>query len=150
MNSLTHTCTTWVSFCLKYTTCWMCRILVVGLNQFAVVYGLTCMKLKDSITGHQNTQWKTMEECFKDICNIGAGYEWAKGYSRAEFSTLDASGIIEIKAVKITGPSYKCRGPHFQHNCTHNSGNSSNKFCTKMLTWEHHKGNNYTDKFHKN
>ena len=56
MSSLMNTCTVQVSSCLKYTTLQMSRILVEGLNQYAVVYGLNCRKLKNSITVHQSTQ----------------------------------------------------------------------------------------------
>ena len=47
-----------------------------------------------------------MEECFRDICNINMGYEWAKGYYRAKFSIPDESGINEIKTVNKTGLCY--------------------------------------------
>ena len=57
-----------------YHTSDMSRILVVGINHYAVVYGINCMKLKYSIMGHWSTQWKTMEEWFRDIHNISAGY----------------------------------------------------------------------------
>ena len=53
----------------------MTRFSVEGSDHYAVVYGLNCRKLKDSMVGHQGTQWKTMEECFRNICNIGTGYE---------------------------------------------------------------------------
>ena len=53
----------------------MSRISVEGTNHYAVGYGLNCRKLKDSMAGDRNAQWKMMEECIRDICNIGEGYE---------------------------------------------------------------------------
>ena len=46
-----------------------------------MVYGLNCRRLKESIVGHQSVQWKTMEDCSRNICNIGAWYDRAKGYA---------------------------------------------------------------------
>ena len=43
----------------------------------------------------------------------------------------DASGINEIKAVKKTGPSYKCGGPYLQCEC---KSNGNNKFQNKSAT----------------
>ena len=40
------------------------------------------------------------EECFRNIHNICAGYERAKGYCRAKFNTPDASCITEVKTMK--------------------------------------------------
>ena len=99
----------------------MSRISSEGTNYYAVVYGLNCRKLKDNMTGHRGTQWKIMEECLKDIHNIGMGYELAKGYCRAELGIQDTSGINEIKPVKKTDLCFKCGGPHFQYKCTSNS-----------------------------
>ena len=92
----------------------MSWISVEDTNHYAVVYGLKCRKLKDSMAGHKSAQWKMMDECFIDIINISVGYEYAKGYCRAKFSILDASGINEIKTIKKTGPHYRCRGTHLQ------------------------------------
>ena len=63
---------------IYHTSC-MSRISAEDTNHYAVVYGLNCRKLKDSVAGHKSAQWKTMEKCFRDICNINVGYEWAKG-----------------------------------------------------------------------
>ena len=60
----------------------MSSISVEGNNHYVVVYGINCRKLKDSIMESQSVQWRTMEECFRDSCNISAGYECAKGYCR--------------------------------------------------------------------
>ena len=49
---------------------------------------------------HQSMQWKMMEDCFKDICNIGSGFEKAKGYSRVEYNTSEASVITEVKTMR--------------------------------------------------
>ena len=125
----------------------MSRISVEGTSHYAVVYGLKCRKQKDSIVGHWSILWRTMEECFMDIHNISTVYEWAKGYCRAKFNTLDASCITEIKTMENTGPCYKCGGTHLQCDCTNNR---SNKFQAKMPTQQTHKGNNYTDRFHNN
>ena len=57
----------------------MSRILVEGLNLYTVVYGLNGRRLKNSAVVHWSTQGKMMEDCFRDICNIGAGYERARG-----------------------------------------------------------------------
>ena len=112
-----------------YHTSDMSRISAKDTNYYAVVYGLNCRKIKDSVVGHWRTQWKMMEECFRDIHNIGAGYKQAKGYCRDIFSLSDASGINEIKTMKKTGPCYKCGGPHFQQDCTNNI---NNKIQTKI------------------
>ena len=58
-----------------YHTFDMSRISAEGTNHYAVVYGRNCRKLKDSMMGHQSKQSKTMEECFRNICNVGVGYE---------------------------------------------------------------------------
>ena len=76
-------------------------------------------------------QSKMIEDGFRDICNIGIGYERAKGYCRAEFNTLDASCITDAKTMKKLGWYYKCRAPHFQSNWTDHRGNSSNELQTK-------------------
>ena len=107
------------------------KLLAESFNHYAVVYGLHHSKLKDSFMGHHNVQWKTMEDCLKDIHNIGTGYERAIGYCRSESNTQNVSSIIEDKTMKKSGTCYKCRGPHFQHNCTHIMKNSINKFEAK-------------------
>ena len=56
-----------------YHTFDMSRISVEGTNHYAVVYGLKNRKLKDSVVGHQSTQWKMMKKCFRDIHNISTG-----------------------------------------------------------------------------
>ena len=53
----------------------MSNILAEDTDYYAVVYGLNCWKLKDSITGQQSMQWRMTEECFRDIYNISTGYE---------------------------------------------------------------------------
>ena len=103
----------------------MSRISVKGTKHYAVVYGLNCRKLKNSVAGHRSAQWKMIEECFRDICNISVGYEQAKGYCRAKFSIPDVSGIHEITGVKKIGPCYRCRRPHLQHEY---ESNGYNKF----------------------
>ena len=65
----------------------MSRILEEGLNHYTVVYGQNCRLLKESVVGHQSVHWKMMENCFRDIHNIGVGYEIAKGFSGDEFNT---------------------------------------------------------------
>ena len=70
-----------------YHTSDMSRILAEGLSHYTVVYCLNCRRLKGSVVGHPSTQWKMMEDCFRDIHNIGAGYEKAKGNCRAEYNT---------------------------------------------------------------
>ena len=126
----------------------MSRISLEDLDHYAMVNGLNCSKLKDSITGHRSKQWKMME-CFRDIHNIGTGYESAKGYCRAEFNTPDAPCTAEAKTMQKAGPCYICGGPYFQHNCTDKYGTSSN-FHTQTPTRQHHKEKNYTDKFCNN
>ena len=54
-----------------------------------------------------------MEDCFRDIYNIDAGYERTIGYCRAAFNTLEASTITEVKTTKEPGLCYTCGGPHF-------------------------------------
>ena len=58
-----------------YHTSEMSRISVEGINHYPVVYGLNHRRLKDSVAGHRSTQWKTVVECFRDICNISMEYE---------------------------------------------------------------------------
>ena len=74
----------------------MSQIPAEGLNHYTVVYGLNSIKLKYKVVGHQ-TAWKTMEDCFSDICAFGAGFERPKDYSRADFHNTEASVINKIK-----------------------------------------------------
>ena len=53
-----------------YHTSDMSRISALGSNHYAVVYDLKCRKLKNYVMGHSSTQWKTMEDCLRDICNL--------------------------------------------------------------------------------
>ena len=61
-----------------YHTSDISRISVEDFNHYAVVYGLYCRKLKDSVMQQHSVQWKVMEDGLKDICNIGAGYKRVK------------------------------------------------------------------------
>ena len=101
-----------------YHTSHMSRILVEGLNHYTVVYGLNCRRLKDSVAGHWNMQWKTMEDCFRNIYISSTGYERAQEYCRADFNIPEASMITELKTTKEPGPCYKSSGSHFQNNYT--------------------------------
>ena len=74
-----------------YHTSDMSRISPKGLNHYAVVYGLNCRRLKDSVLGHKGRQWKIMEDCLRDICFTCAGYEKAKGHCTANYNTPEAS-----------------------------------------------------------
>ena len=94
-----------------YHTVDISKVLVEGTNHFAVVYGLNCRKHKDSVVGHRSTQWKMVEECFRDIHNIAMGYEWPKGYCRTEFSFPHVPGINEIKAVKRPAHAMSAEDP---------------------------------------
>ena len=114
-----------------YHTSDMSRISVEGTNHYAVVYSYNCRKLKDSVAGHWSAQWKNMEECIRNICNISVGHEQTIGYCTAEFIMSDASGVNEIKAVKMTGWCYRCRGQHLQHEC---KNNDNEKFENKPAT----------------
>ena len=125
----------------------MSKMSAEGLNHYAVVYGLNYRKLKDNIMGHQSTQWKMMEECFRDISNISAGYEWAKGYCRAKFHTTNTSCITEFKTIKKTGLCYNWRTPHSVP--LDNSRNSINKFHTENIP-QNYSRNNCTEKFCNN
>ena len=63
-------------FLLKiYHTSNMPRISAEDTNHNAVVYGLNCRKLKDSMARHGSAQWKKVEECFRDMHNISVGYK---------------------------------------------------------------------------
>ena len=86
---------------------------------------------------HCSTQWKLMEECLRDIWNIGVEYEKAKGYCRAESNTPEASLITEVNTTKKLGLCYK-------------KGNNSNKFQNKTPTQQNYQGNNSTYKFCNN
>ena len=52
-----------------------------------------------------------MEDCFRDMYNIGAGYERAKGCCKAKFNNQETSMITEVKTMKEPGPCYKCVDP---------------------------------------
>ena len=56
----------------------MSQISVDCLNHYTAVYGLNCRKLKDSIAGHLSVYWRSMEDCFRDICIFAAGYKKPK------------------------------------------------------------------------
>ena len=58
-----------------YHTSDMSGISAEGRSHYTVVYGLNCRRLKNSAAEHWRTQWKMIEDCFRDIHNIGAGYE---------------------------------------------------------------------------
>ena len=47
-----------------------------------------------------------MEECFRDIHNIGTGCEGAKAYCRAKFNTPHISCITQVRPIKNTGPCF--------------------------------------------
>ena len=53
----------------------MSGISVEGTNHYAVVNGLNCRKLKDSVAEYRSVWWKRMEECFRDMHNIIVGYK---------------------------------------------------------------------------
>ena len=71
----------------------MSQISAAGLNHYTVVNGLDSRKLRESVVGHRSVQWRSMEDCFRDICASGAGHERAKDYGRVEFDALQASPI---------------------------------------------------------
>ena len=84
---------------------------VSGGSDCTMEYGLNCRKLKDSVVGHQTMHWKSMEDCFRDICPLGVGYERTKGYCRADFDTPEVSTINEVKSTKDLGPCFRCIRP---------------------------------------
>ena len=106
----------------------MSRILVESLNHYTTVYGLNCTRLNYIVMIHWKMQWKTLEDCFRDSHIIGAGFERAKGYCRANFNIPRGINDHGGQTMKETGLSYKCRGSHFQNNCTNLKGDNSNKF----------------------
>ena len=128
-----------------YHTTDMYRILVRGLNHYTVVYGLNCRWLKDSVVGHQSIQWKTMEDCFRDIHNTVAGYERTTGYYRADFNTPEASMITNLKTIKELRPYYRCSRSHLQNNCTNHKSNIGNKLQNTSSTWQNYKGTTTKD-----
>ena len=77
--------------------------------------------------GYQSTQWGSIEDCFRDICNFGVRYKRAKGYYRAEFDTPEASTVNEVNSTKNPGLCFKCRGPYFQNRCTKHRNQASNR-----------------------
>ena len=97
---------------LSHTTD-MTQIPTEGLNHYTIVYGLNSAKLKDKVAGHQSAYWNTMDHCCSDIHAFGAGYERAKGYSRADFNAPDAATISEVKSTKEPAPCFKCGGLPF-------------------------------------
>ena len=94
------------------------QILLKGLNHYTIVYGLDSRKIRKSIVGHWNVQWRSMEDYFRDIHAFGAGYERAKGCGRAEYNFPEASTNNDVMSKKDPGPCFKCSGPHFQNTCT--------------------------------
>ena len=114
MSSLTCICTTQLSFCQKFTTSDMSRILTEGLNHYTVVFGLNCRRSKDSVVGYWSIQRKIMEDCFRDIWNIGAGYKRAKGYCRAKLNTPEASIITELNTLKDQNCATNLDNPTFK------------------------------------
>ena len=85
--------------------------ILAGLNHYTVVYSLNCRRLKDSVVGHWSAQGKTMEDCFRDICNICAEY---KIYCRADYNTPETSTITEVKTNKRNQECVTDGRPHFQ------------------------------------
>ena len=71
----------------------MSWISVEGLNCSTMVYDLTFRKLRESLVGHQSMLWRSMEDCFIDICEFGTDYKRATAYGRAEFDTQEASTV---------------------------------------------------------
>ena len=55
---------------------------------------------------------KTVEDCFRDISNIDAWYGRAKGYSKDNFNTPEATMITEVKTTEESGLCYKCGDPN--------------------------------------
>ena len=131
----------------NYHTSVMSRILAEGLNHYTVVYDLNCRRLKYSVVGNQGAQWRVMEDCFRDICNIDAWYEKVKGYCSAKYNAPEASAITEAKTMREPRLCYKCGGLHFQSNCTNLKKSNSNIFQNKTTKQQNYKGNNYTNKF---
>ena len=105
----------------------MSQILAEGLNHHPMVYGLNPHKLKDKVVGHQSTNWRTMEDCFSNICAVSAGYKRAKDYSRAYFHTPEVP-INEFKSIKEAGPCFKCGRPYSQSRCTKSKRCLNEKF----------------------
>ena len=105
----------------------MSQISVEGVNHYTIVYCHNCIKLKDSVVRHCSAHWKSLEDCFTDICTSGVCYERAKGYCRADFDTPGASAINEVKSTKDPGLYIRCSGPHSQSRCTKHRYQSNNK-----------------------
>ena len=106
------------------------------------------LKVKGQCCGTVECTMKIMEDCFRDICNIGAGYERAKGYWRTDFSDPEALKITDVKTIKEPGLWCRCSRSHFQNNCTNHKSNTSNKFQNTSSTWQNYQGSNYTQIFH--
>ena len=85
-----------------------------GLSHYTIVHGLHCRKLKDSVGGYWSAHWKSMEDCFRDICTFGAGYDRDKGYCKADFNVTKPSTINEVKSTKDPELCFTCSVPHFQ------------------------------------
>ena len=96
-----------------YPTLDMSRVSAEGLSYYTVLYGLNYRWLKDSAVVHQSVQWKTMEDCFRDIHNIGVGYKRPNNSCRAAFNTPEASMVTEVETLKEPDLCYKCAGPQF-------------------------------------
>ena len=100
---------------------------------------------------HCGTPKHAMEnDCFRNACNIGAVYEKAKGYCRAEYNTPEVSANTEVKTTRKSGLCYRCVGSLFQSDCTNLKERNINKFKNKTTAQQNYKGNNYTNKFHDN
>ena len=108
-------------------TAGMAQIPAEGLNYYIVVYGLNSAKLKDNVVGHRSAYWNTMKDCFSDINAFGAGYEIAKGYSRADLDPHNGSINNEDRFTTEQGPCFKCGEPHYYSKCMKNKGHSNSK-----------------------
>ena len=124
----------------------MSEISVEGLNQYTMVYGLNCIRLKDSVAKHWSVWGKKMEDCFKDICDIVAGYERAKGYCRGQSQSQETSTINRGQNHQRTWTVLQMERTK-QNNCRNLKGNNSIKFQNKTPTWQNYEGNNYRHKF---
>ena len=139
MNSLTSICATQVGLCQKITIhSDISSTLMEGLNHYTVVYGLNCRRLKDSVAGHWNMQWKKWRVASTMFIILVLVQ---KSQRLAELiSTPQKHHPALSEDYNELGLCYKCGRPHFQNNCTNHESNNSNKFQNKKLHMAQLKG----------
>ena len=128
----------------------MCPISADDMDHYTVVYGLNSRKLRESVVGHWSVHWGSMEGFFRDIHAFGVGYKRAKGYKRAEFNSLEASIIYEVKSTKHPALCFRCCVPYFKNTCTKYTDQSKKRSQSLSSTRQNYKRIDNPQNFHNN